>query len=194
MSMNREEIMALFQQVGALKTGHFLLTSGLHSDQYMQCAAVFQRPGVAGKLVENLVPQVINVTNKVDTVIAPAIGGINIGYEMARTLGCRFIFAERHQGVMTLRRGFTLTSSERVLVVEDVVTTGGSVQEVLNIVEQQGSKAVGVAALVDRSGGKVDFKIPFISLVKLYIKTFQPESCPLCADNIPLIRGGLSSL
>lgn len=182
-----KEIITLFKEIGALKTGHFQLTSGLHSQQYIQCAAVFERPTTAGKFVELLIPK---LPQNIDTVVAPAIGGINMGYEVARTLDCRFIFAERQDGIMTLRRGFALTAAERVLVVEDVVTTGGSVKEVLEIVRQHGSKIAGVAALVDRSKGKADFGVPFVSLINLEIETYQPENCPLCSANIPLTKPG----
>lgn len=182
-----EGLIKEFEEIGALKTGHFQLTSGLHSAQYMQCATIFERPSVASKIVEKLLPK---IPKDIDTVVAPAIGGVNMGYELARALDCRFIFTERENGVMTLRRGFTLTREERVLVVEDVVTTGGSVKEVLDIVRQHGSEVLGVAALVDRSKGQADFGVPFISLLTLDIATYQPENCPLCKEQIPIGRPG----
>ena len=185
--MTREELLSLFEELGALQTGHFQLTSGLHSGQYVQCAAVFEYPKIAGKIVEQLVGQ---LPTDIDTIIAPAIGGINLGYEAARSLGCRFIFTEREDGVMTLRRGFVLKPGEKVLVVEDVVTTGGSVKEVLEIVRRHNCKILGVASLVDRSQGKTDFGVPFTPLISLTIETYRPEQCPLCAAGQPITKPG----
>lgn len=185
--MTREELLSLFEELGALQTGHFQLTSGLHSGQYVQCAAVFEYPKIAGKIVEQLVGQ---LPTDIDTIIAPAIGGINLGYEAARSLGCRFIFTEREDGVMTLRRGFVLKPGEKVLVVEDVVTTGGSVKEVLEIARQHNCNIQGVASLVDRSQGKADFGVPFTPLISLTIETYRPEECPLCAAAQPITKPG----
>jgi len=182
-----ENLLTVLKQLGAIKTGHFQLTSGLHSAQYCQCAAVFEYPQMAGKIVEQLIPL---LTQAIDTVIAPAVGGINFGYEVARQLQCRFIFAEREQGKMTLRRGFSLQPQEKVLVVEDVVTTGGSVREIIEIVGQNGAQVQAVAALVDRSGGKADFPVPFIPLLRLSIDTYQPDQCPLCSAGQPLTKPG----
>lgn len=185
--MTEHELLAEFTKLGALKQGHFQLTSGLHSRQYVQCAAVFEYPAHAEKIVAELVKK---LPQDIDTVIAPAIGGISLGYEVARALHCHFIFAEREKGKMALRRGFTLHPQEKILVVEDVVTTGGSVQEILELGRKHDCKVQAVAALVDRSGGRVDFHVPFISLLKLDIETFVPEDCPLCRADEPLTQPG----
>lgn len=185
--MTEQELLAKFKELGVLKTGHFQLTSGLHSAQYMQCAAVFEYPKIAAEIVELLIPK---LPQDIDTVMAPAIGGINLGYEVARNLGCRFIFAEREQGRMTMRRGFTLTPGERVLVVEDVVTTGGSVKEVLEIARSCGCSVQGVGCIVDRSQDELDFQAPFVSLVRVAIETYQPDQCPLCLAGQPLTKPG----
>ncbi|HKM18383.1 MAG: orotate phosphoribosyltransferase [Firmicutes bacterium] len=185
--MTGQELLAKFRELGALKTGHFQLTSGLHSGQYMQCAAIFEYPKAASEIIKLLIPK---LPQDIDTVIAPAIGGINLGYEVARALQCRFVFTEREQGKMALRRGFTLTAGEKVLVVEDVVTTGGSVREVIEIARCHGCLVQVVACLVDRSQGKVDFPAPFIPLMRMEIETFQPDQCPLCAANLPITKPG----
>lgn len=189
--MNQAEILSLFRDMKILQKGHFLLTSGLHSAEYMQCAALFEYPKQAARVVVDLVSK---LPTDIDTIIAPAIGGITAGYEIARSLGCRFIFTERQNGLMTLRRGFTLQSQDRVLVVEDVVTTGGSVQEVLDIVNKHNCDVKGVAAIVDRCQGKVKFNVPFISLVSIDIKTYQPHECPLCLAGKSLTQPGSRSI
>lgn len=185
--MTKEQIIVFMKEIGVLQQGHFRLTSGLHSNQYMQCASVFKRPENAEKLISLLKNK---LPKDVDTVIAPAIGGICMGYEVARALGCNSIFAERQDGVMTLRRGFVLNPGEKVLIAEDVVTTGGSVKEVVEIVKAAGCEVVGVASLVDRSNGKVDFGVPFFSLLAMDITTYQPEECPLCQQGIPIDKPG----
>lgn len=183
----KEQLLATFQNLGVLQTGHFRLTSGLHSEQYMQCAKLFEHPARAAEIVANLIPK---LPQDIETIIAPAIGGITVGYELARLLGCRFLFAERQDGVMTFRRGFRLQPGERVLAVEDVVTTGGSVREVVELARDCGAEIAGVAALVDRSQGRADFDVPFYSLLSMEIKVYAPESCPLCAQETPLQSPG----
>lgn len=185
--MTEQELLEKFKELGVLKTGHFQLTSGLHSAQYMQCAAVFEYPKTAAEIVKLLIPK---LPQDIDTVMAPAIGGINFGYEMARMLECRFVFAEREQGKMALRRGFTLAPGEKVLVVEDVVTTGGSVAEVLEIAKSHGCIIRGVACIVDRSRGRVDFQAPFVPLVRIEIEAYKPDQCPLCRAGQPLAKPG----
>ncbi len=180
--MTNNELLAAFEKLGVLQTGHFQLTSGLHSEQYMQCAKLFEHPAEAAKVVEALLPK---LPDGIDTVVAPAIGGITVGYELARLLGCRFIFAERQDGKMTFRRGFALRPGEKVLAVEDVVTTGGSVREVVNLAKESGAEVLGVATIVDRSQGKADFGVPFYPLVRAEIKVYQPEECPLCGAGMP---------
>lgn len=181
--MTERELVETFQKLGVLQTGHFQLTSGLHSERYMQCAKLFEVPHKAADILKILIP---NLPKKIETVVAPAIGGITVGYELARLLGCRFIFAERENGKMTWRRGFGLKPGERILAVEDVVTTGGSVLEVVDLARENDAEVLGVAAVVDRSQGKAKFDVPFISLLAMEIVVYQPENCPLCAAGVPL--------
>ncbi|WP_033376818.1 orotate phosphoribosyltransferase [Desulfurispora thermophila] len=180
--------MQIFHETGALLEGHFLLSSGRHSDRYFQCARVLQYPDHAERLCRELVSK-INLP-ELQVVTAPALGGIIAGYEVARALGVRSIFAERENGRMTLRRGFGIAPGERVLVVEDVVTTGGSVREVMQVVREAGGQVVGVGTLVDRSGGRVDFGVPLWSLVQMEVQTFAPDECPLCRQGLPLVKPG----
>lgn len=185
--MTNQEMLAKLEELDVLQQGHFKLTSGLHSEQYMQCAKLFEYPLAAAEIVANLV---IKLPEGIETIISPAIGGITVGYELARQLGVRFIFAERQEGKMTLRRGFSLKAGEKVLAVEDVVTTGGSVQEVVNLAREYGAELLGVAALVDRSQGQADFGLPFYPLAKMQIKIYDPKDCPLCAKELPLNSPG----
>jgi orotate phosphoribosyltransferase len=185
--VTRNELLAEFERLSILQTGHFKLTSGLHSEQYMQCAKLFEYPSKAAELVQALLPQ---LPEAIDTIIAPAIGGITVGYELARLLGCRFIFAERQDGDMTFRRGFSLRPDEKILAVEDVVTTGGSVREVVDLARACGADVLGVATMVDRSQGSADFGVPFYPLVSVGITVYQPEDCPLCKQGIPLQSPG----
>jgi orotate phosphoribosyltransferase len=183
-----EDIIKIFEKTGALRTGHFSLTSGLHSPTYFQCALVLQHPEyctlIAGKIAENFSNQ------NIDVVISPAIGGIVVGQEVGRQLGVRTIFSEREQGVMKLRRGFDLRPGERVLVCEDVVTTGGSVFEVLEIVKKSQTEIAGVGYIVDRSDGQVKFSDNQFSLVQLSVESYEPDSCPLCKKNVPVNKPG----
>jgi len=183
-----EDIIKIFEKTGALKKGHFSLTSGLHSPTYFQCALVLQHPEycklIAGKIADNFSHQ------RIDVVISPAIGGIVIGQEVGRQLGVRTIFSEREQGEMKLRRGFDLNPGERVLVCEDVVTTGGSVFEVIEIVKKYNAEIAGVGFIVDRSGGKVNFSDNKFSLVQLSVESYDPENCPLCEKNVSIDKPG----
>ena len=186
--MTREEILELFTKTDVLKTGHFLLTSGLHSDKYLQCAQLLQYPEATEKAIAELAN---NFKDKgIETVVGPAMGGIIISYEMARQLGAKAIFTEREDGKMALRRGFAIKPGEKILVVEDVVTTGGSVKEVIYLVKELGGEVVAVAALVDRSGGKVDFGVSAYYLLDLDVKSYAPEECPLCKEGLPLVKPG----
>ena len=175
--MTNAEILSIFKQTGALLEGHFQLTSGLHSPQYFQCAKVLQYPKytdlLCGEIAAKFRPQ------KIDAVVAPALGGIVVGQEVGRQLGARTMFTERKDGKMQLRRGFEIRMGENVLVCEDVITTGGSVQEVIDIVKNIGGTLAGVAAIVDRSGGKVPFEKMFATMV-MNVVTYGPEECPLC--------------
>jgi orotate phosphoribosyltransferase len=187
-TLTSKEVIELFEQKGALLTGHFQLTSGLHSEKYLQCALVLQYPDLAERMGAALAEKFSS--SKMDCVIGPAIGGIVLAQEVARALGVRAMFSERESGSMTLRRGFTLKEGERALVVEDVTTTGGSVKEVLSVIARMGAKAVGVGAMIDRSGGEVEFGVPFKPLARLRVSTFRAEGCPLCKRGVPLYKPG----
>ncbi len=188
-----EEILAFFKETGAFLQGHFLLTSGKHSAQYMQCARVLQYPWLAATLGQELAGYFTG--DKINAVIGPAMGGIIVAHEVARALGVKAFFAERQDGEMALRRGFTFKPGEKVLVVEDVITTGGSVHEVLSVVKAAGAEPVGVGVLVDRSGGRADFNgLHLRSLVQMEIEVFSPEDCPLCAQGLPLVKPGSREL
>jgi orotate phosphoribosyltransferase len=185
--MNQEEIVGLLEQQGVIERGHFLLSSGRHSDTYLQTARILQFPELAKKLAKEIAENY----PQVDVVLAPALGGIILGFAVAEALGCRMIFAERENGEMKLRRGFDLKKDERVLVVEDVVTTGKSIKELLDIVKEKKAKLAGIVALVDRGDQKAFSEVP-VSLVKLSIKSYSPEQCPLCRAEQPLVAPGSS--
>lgn len=189
--MTSEQVFRIFKETGALLEGHFQLTSGLHSNQYFQCAKVLQYPGHC----EALCGVIAAATRQWDiqVVIAPALGGIVVGQEVGRQLRVRTLFAERKDGAMQLRRGFEIHPGERVLVCEDVVTTGGSVNEVIGIVRQLGGVPVGVACIVDRSGGTVRFpdtREPLTAVLTMQAVTYNPTSCPLCAAGTPAVKPG----
>jgi len=186
--MTGKEVLSLFEEHGALLKGHFKLSSGLHSEKYLQCALVLQYPDVAQKLSEALAEKFPKV--KADVVIGPALGGVTLAYEVARAMGARGLFTERQEGKMVLRRGFSIEKNEKVLAVEDVVTTGGSTKEVIDVVKSFGAEVVGVGSIIDRSRAKVDFGAPFKSLAKIRIETFEESSCPLCAKKIPVTKPG----
>lgn len=188
MKMTKEEITAMLKEAGVLLEGHFLLTSGRHSDKYMQCAKIFQDAKYSVPLCAELVNQYKN--DNVELVIGPAIGAIQMSYEVGKQLGVRNIFAERENGVMTLRRGFTIEEGQRVLIVEDVVTTGGSVREVMELVRQCGGEIVGIGSIVDRTGGQIDFGVPYRSAFSMDITSYEPEQCPICKTGAPLVKPG----
>lgn len=182
------DILDLFRRTGALLEGHFQLSSGLHSPGYMQSALVLQDPRQAAACGAALAGAVRVLGAEV--VMSPALGGIVIGHEVARALGVRAIFAERQGGTLTLRRGFTLAPGEKVLVVEDVVTTGGSTRETMNVARAAGAQVVGAASIVDRSGGNPGLDVPYFALATIALPTYQPEACPLCAMGTPAIKPG----
>lgn len=186
--MNRDDLLELFRRCSALLDGHFRLSSGLHSPGYLQCALVLQHPQHAGRLGEELAAPLREL--RPTTVLSPALGGLIIGHEVARALGARAIFAEREDGVLRLRRGFALTEAERVLVVEDVLTTGGSTRETMQVARAAGAQVLGAAALVDRSGGTASLDVPLHALVSLSVPTYEPAACPLCAQGVPLTKPG----
>ena len=186
--MTESDLLQLFRQSGALLEGHFRLTSGLHSPGYLQCALVLQHPRDAATLGEALATVVRPL--QPTAVLSPALGGIVIGHEVARALGVRALFAERQDGRLQLRRGFSLAPSDRVLVVEDVVTTGGSTRETVEVAIAAGATVVGAAAIVDRSGARADIGVPFHALLQVNLPTYQPEACPLCASGLPVVKPG----
>ena len=184
----QEQVLEIFARTGVLSEGHFRLTSGLHAAKYLQCAQLLQYPHEAGPLCEQLASYFKDAGATV--VAGPATGGIILAYEVAKALGVKNIFGERENGVMTFRRGFKLEPTDKVLVLEDVVTTGGSVKELIACVKEAGAEVVGVASLVNRSGGRVDFGVPFKSLVNLDITTYQPEECPMCKEGSVAYKPG----
>jgi len=194
MIIKTEEIMKKFEEAGAIQKGHFKLTSGVHSDTYIQCAQIMQHPGFMHNLCSELGKKFRG--DDIDVIVGPAIGGIIMAHVMARVLGpwVRAIFTERENGKMTLRRSFEIKKGEKVLVVEDVTTTGSSVREVIDIVKSRQGKVVGVGVLIDRSGGEVDFGIKTEKLLTVDIKTYLPEECPLCKKGIPAVKPGSREL
>ncbi|MDI6641686.1 MAG: orotate phosphoribosyltransferase [Elusimicrobiota bacterium] len=218
--MTKTELLKIFNSHGALLTGHFLLSSGLHSDKYIQCALVLQYPDIAEKLAKELVKKLNRITClplsthrsmpttelrqvgassakssdrlNISVVVSPALGGIIIGQEVARVIGCRAIFTERDgkEEKMKLRRGFEIKPGENCLIVEDVITTGGSTKEVIDVVKNSAGRIVGIASIIDRTIEEPMFGFPYISLLKLKIKTYKPTNCRLCFNEIPLTKPG----
>jgi orotate phosphoribosyltransferase len=186
--MNETEILAQFKKTNALLDGHFILSSGLHSPAYLQCALALRDPKAAERfgimIAEKFADQ------QFDCVVSPAIGGLVIGYETAKALKLPFIWTERQEGVMTLRRGFSIRENERFLVVEDVITTGGSTKECINVIENHGGKVKAAASIIDRSGGKADVGVPRIALVTLEVKSYSTDSCPNCANGEIAVKPG----
>jgi orotate phosphoribosyltransferase len=187
-TLTERETLELYEKTGALMRGHFRLTSGLHSDIYLQSALVLQYPEHAARLGDALAAPFAQTGAQ--TVLAPAIGGILVAHEVARALGGRALFTEREDGAMRLRRGFTLMRGERCLVVEDVITTGGSTREVVECVRATGATVVGVGSLIDRSGGAATFDVTRTALATVTATTWPPESCPLCKNGGRAIKPG----
>lgn len=175
-----DDILEHFKRTGALLEGHFLLSSGLHSPNYLQCALALQHPSDANLFAGAIADRCRDAG--IETVASPAIGGLIIGYAVAQALDVRFIWTERQNGVMTLRRGFSLRPGEKILVVEDVITTGGSTRECIAALEQNGGSVILAASVIDRSNGTADVGVPRISLVEMDVPAYDPERCPLCAD------------
>ena len=186
--MNQDAVLDLFRQSGALLEGHFRLSSGLHSNRYLQSARVLQHPEFATALGAALAERIRHLGATV--IISPALGGIVIGQEVGRALGVRAIFAERQDGQLLLRRGFTMASSDRAVVVEDVITTGGSTLETMEVAKATGAGVVGAAAIIDRGDDPARIGIPLYALVKLEVPTYEPESCPLCGKGEPVVKPG----
>lgn len=186
--MNSAKVLEIFSRCGALQEGHFQLSSGLHSSGYLQCAQVLQHPRHAEVFGEALAQRVQGWSPGL--VMSPALGGLIIGHEVARALNVRAIFAERHDGQLTLRRGFSFLEGERVVIIEDVVTTGKSTQETINLARHNGAVVVGAAAIIDRSGGNIDLGLEFEALASVQWPTHEPTNCPLCLDGMVITKPG----
>ena len=186
--LKQERVLEILKEAGVLLEGHFLLTSGRHSNKYLQCAKIFKHAKYSEELCRALAEKFAD--DSVDLVIGPAIGAITMAYEVSRQLGVENIFAERENGKMTLRRNFEIKPGQRVLVVEDVVTTGGSVKEVIEIVKENGGIVAGVGAIVDRTGGEIDFGAKFEAVISMKVESFDPEDCPICKTGAPLVKPG----
>ena len=186
--MTDAEVRDLFRKAGALLEGHFKLSSGLHSDRYLQSALVLQHPEFASRLGEAIAARTTHL--QPTAVLSPALGGIVIGQEVGRALGVRALFAERADGRLTLRRGFSLDASERILVVEDVITTGGSTRETVEVATAAGAAVVGAASIIDRGNNDATLGMPLYSLVKLQVQAFEPAACPQCAQGLPVVKPG----
>ena len=193
MTPQAESVLELFRSTGAYLEGHFRLTSGLHSAEYLQCALVLQHPAAAERLGRLLAQELRTVApGRIDLVASPALGGLIIGHEVARALGTSFLFTERDAatGKMTLRRGFTVAPGETAVVVEDVITTGGSTADVIEVLRAAGGQVAAAGSIVDRSGGRADVGVPRVALATLQVAAHHMEECPLCARGIPLAKPG----
>ncbi len=187
--MTEQEVKDLLIKTNAIMEGHFLLTSGLHSPHYVEKFNVLQHPEYTEQLCKAMAEKFKDA--EIDTVVGPVTGGILLAHETGKALGTRAIFTERENGKMTFRRGFSLKPGERVLIVEDIVTTGGSIKEVIEVVKEHGGIPVAVSMLVDRSGGKADFgDVPCTALLHMDVQTYKPEDCPLCKQGIPMTKRG----
>jgi orotate phosphoribosyltransferase len=186
--MHQDAVLKLFRESGALLEGHFRLSSGLHSGGYLQCALVLQHPAHAETLGRGL-GEMLRAAHA-NVVLSPALGGLIIGHEVGRALGVRAIFAERQDSVLTLRRGFTLGPTDHVMIIEDVVTTGGSTRETMAVARASGATVVGAGSVIDRSAGNADLGVPFSSLVTLKLPTYDPDGCPMCKAGEPIVKPG----
>jgi orotate phosphoribosyltransferase len=186
--------LALFEETGAYLHGHFRLTSGMHSGEYLQCAKVLAHPEYAERLGRALSGKIRDLIGEaaVDVVVAPAMGGIIIGHEVARALGARSLFTERDAATnsMTLRRGFEIAAGEKAIVIEDVITTGGSTKEVVNAIAAAGAQVLAAGSIIDRSGGRAEVGVPRVALETLEAVAYQAEECPLCREGLPLVKPG----
>ncbi len=186
--LSKERIIEILKQAGVLLEGHFLLSSGRHSEKYLQCAKIFQNTKYSEELCADLAEKFKDYN--IEIVIGPAMGAIQMAYEVSRQLKTPNFFAEREDGFMVLRRGFKIEKGQRVLLVEDVVTTGGSVKEVIKIVEDAGGIVVAVGSIVDRTGGKIDFGVPFKAVISMDVQSFPADECPLCKKGSPVVKLG----
>jgi orotate phosphoribosyltransferase len=187
-----ESVLELFRSTGAYLQGHFRLTSGLHSSAYLQCALVLQFPEAAEKLGRMLAEQLRGLSGDIGLVVSPALGGVIIGHEVARALGTGFVFTERENstGRMTLRRGFNVTSGQKAVVVEDVITTGGSTRDVIEVLRAAGAEVVAAGSIIDRSGGRAEVGVPRVALATLEVPVHDPAECPMCREGIPVVKPG----
>ena len=186
--MDKNKILKIFEETKLMQKGHFLLTSGRHSDTYMQCARLFEYPEYSRIIAEDIADAFKE--DNIDLVVGPAMGGIILSYEVSKHLGARNIFAERVDGNMLLRRGFEVLPGQKVLVVEDVVTTGGSVIEVIDLIKSPGAQIAGVGLVVDRSNGKIDFGYKKHAVLTTEVISYESENCPICKTDIPLVKPG----
>ena len=193
MTPQADTVLDLFRSTGAYLQGHFRLTSGLHSGEYLQCALVLRHPASAEQLGRMLAAELHKLTGeKIGLVVSPALGGLIIGHEVARALGTPFLFTERDPETrkMLLRRGFTIEPGETAVVVEDVITTGGSTQDVVQTLQAAGARVLAAGSIIDRSGGRAEVGVPRTALATLQVQAFQPETCPLCQRGVPLVKPG----
>lgn len=187
--ISRDRVLEILNEAKVLQTGHFILTSGRHSDKYLQCARIFQNTKYSEELCRALAEKFAE--KNIDVVIGPAMGAVQMAYEVSRSLKCENYFSEREDGKMTLRRGFKIHEGQRVLLVEDVLTTGRTVFEVMDMLKDTGAVIVGVGSIVDRTNGKVDFGVPFESVIKISVESYEPSECPICQEGkIPAIKPG----
>ena len=186
--MTKEKVLEIFKDKGALLEGHFKLSSGLHSGKYLQCAKVLQYPDIAEKFCKELAKQLKGV--KVDVVIGPAMGGVTVAYELARALGVRGIFTERVDGKVSLRRGFEIKPGEHCIVAEDVVTTGKSTKEVIDLIKEHDGILTACSCLMDRSGGKADFGVPLAKMAEVEVAAYEEKDCPFCKQGVPVEKPG----
>lgn len=193
MTPQAEPILQMFRSTGAYLQGHFRLTSGLHSGEYLQCALVLQHPQYAERLGRLLADELKRIAGReIALVVSPAMGGLMIGHEVARALGVRHIFTERDPATrqMLLRRGFTVAPGETAVIVEDVITTGGSTHDVVDVLRAAGAEVLAAASIIDRSGGKAEVGVPRIALATLQVTAHQPEACPQCKAGVPVVKPG----
>lgn len=186
--MENPNVLQTLKECGSLLEGHFLLSSGKHSNRYCQCAKLLQYPDKAAQVLQVVTQQVKDL--QADIVVGPAMGGVIVSYELARQLGIPGIFTERENNIMTLRRGFELNPGQKVLLSEDVITTGKSTMETVAVIESYGAKVIGLCCIVDRRGAGVDLPFPVYSATTLEVQTFEATDCPLCAENIPVVKPG----
>lgn len=190
--LSEERIVEILKEAGVLLEGHFQLTSGKHSNKYLQCAKIFKNAKYSEELCRDLAEKYAD--QKIDVVVGPAMGAVIMAYEVSRHLHVPNLFTERENGEMTLRRGFRIEKGERVLVVEDVVTTGGSVREVIDVVRKAGGEVVGVGSIVDRTGGKIQFGVPYTAVISMEVTAYEKEECPMCKNGEPVVKPGSRAL